>query len=107
MRFHTVENILVRSKNEKTSAVCRTVENGKIVFVLGVNISCGDESFEKSHLLDFGIVFFKSFSFMIDISYDITGCCFFQQKIQKLLQKKCFGVIIEKENMMTKKVAFA
>jgi len=44
---------------------------------------------------------------MIDISYNITGCCFFQQKIQKLLQKKCFGVIIEKDNMMTKKVAFA
>ena len=32
---------------------------------------------------------------MIDISYDITDSCFFQQKIQKLLQKKCFGVIIE------------
>lgn len=44
---------------------------------------------------------------MIDISYDITDSCFFQQKIQKLLQKKCFGVIIEKDNMMTKKVAFA
>jgi hypothetical protein len=44
---------------------------------------------------------------MIDISYDITGCGFFQQKIQKLLQKKCFGVIIENDNMMTKKVAFA
>jgi len=44
---------------------------------------------------------------VIDILYDITGSCFFQQKIQKLLQKKCFGVIIEKDNTMTKKVAFA
>ena len=32
---------------------------------------------------------------------------FFNKRYKKLLQKKCFGVIIEKDNTMTKKVAFA
>lgn len=32
---------------------------------------------------------------------------FFNKRYKNSCKKKCFGVIIEKDNMMTKKVAFA
>lgn len=37
----------------------------------------------------------------------ISQAVVFSTKDTKTLAKKCFGVIIEKDNMMTKKVAFA